>query len=245
MRTSRLLGLAVLLLVPVVAGGCRKKAPVAEDVRQPPIPEPDAMQIAQVDPSTGVVDRAFDVEVIGSGFASGARVRFGDLPATRVRRVDANTLSVGVPPLGVGNWDVTVTNPDGGRATLRDALRIAAAPPAPPRRCASDAVPFAFDRADVDATARGSLEALARCLVETDGSVVVEGHCDSRGPTEYNLALGARRAEAVARVLSGLGVPVRHVRTVSYGEERPVVLGDNERAWAANRRVELVVEEER
>ncbi len=242
---SRWLGLVVVLLVPVVAGGCRKKAPVAEDVRQPAIPEPDAMQIAQVDPATGIVDRPFDVEVIGSGFASGARVSFGSLPATRVRRIDANTLAVGVPALSAGTWDVRVDNPDGGRATLRDALDITAAPAAPPRRCATEAVPFGFDRSEVDGASRASLEALARCLVETDGSVVIEGHCDSRGPTEYNLALGARRAEAVARVLSGLGVPARHVRTVSYGEERPVVGGDNERAWAANRRVELVVEEER
>ena len=67
----------------------------------------------------------------------------------------------------------------------------------------------------------------------------LEGHTDERGGREYNLALGQKRAEAVAKSLSLLGVPAAQVEPVSYGKERPAVQGNDEAAWAKNRRVEL------
>ena len=66
--------------------------------------------------------------------------------------------------------------------------------------------------------------------------LLVEGHCDERGTREYNLALGERRANAVAEFLKANGVAATRLKTVSYGKERPAVLGSNEAAWAQNRR---------
>lgn len=70
-------------------------------------------------------------------------------------------------------------------------------------------------------------------------ALTLEGHTDERGGREYNLALGQRRAEAVAKSLTLLGVGAAQVEAVSYGEERPAVTGGGEEAWAKNRRVEL------
>ena len=69
--------------------------------------------------------------------------------------------------------------------------------------------------------------------------VVVEGHTDERGGREYNLALGQKRAEAVAKSLTLLGVQDAQVESVSYGKERPAATGSDEAAWAKNRRAEL------
>jgi len=72
--------------------------------------------------------------------------------------------------------------------------------------------------------------------------VLVEGHCDERGTIEYNLELGAKRAHAVQEYLINLGVERSRLRTISYGEERPVNPGHDEGAWAKNRRAEFTLE---
>lgn len=73
--------------------------------------------------------------------------------------------------------------------------------------------------------------------------LVIEGHCDERNTSEYNMALGDRRANSVKQYLINLGLPASRIRTVSYGEERPVDPAHNEGAWARNRRAEFVLEE--
>jgi peptidoglycan-associated lipoprotein len=72
--------------------------------------------------------------------------------------------------------------------------------------------------------------------------VTIEGHADERGLREYNLALGERRAQSVKTSLVALGINPNRIRTVSYGKERPAVVGSNEAAWAQNRRAVTVVE---
>jgi len=100
-----------------------------------------------------------------------------------------------------------------------------------------DRVFFAYDKADLSADARRTLERQAAWLRQwTNQRLTVEGHCDERGTREYNLALGERRANAVKDYLAALGVPASRLSTISYGKERPVVLGSNEAAWAQNRR---------
>jgi peptidoglycan-associated lipoprotein len=69
---------------------------------------------------------------------------------------------------------------------------------------------------------------------------VLEGHADERGTREYNLALGERRANSVSQIFQSLGVPADAIRTISYGEERPVSMGQDEGAWSLNRRVEIL-----
>jgi len=85
------------------------------------------------------------------------------------------------------------------------------------------------------------LEAHARYLAQhPSASVRLEGHADERGTREYNIALGERRAKAVERLLIVNGASTSQVETISYGEEKPAVLGSGEQSWAQNRRVELI-----
>ena len=99
-----------------------------------------------------------------------------------------------------------------------------------------DRVFFAYDSAELDADAQELLLYQAAWFKEHDIlSITIEGHCDERGTREYNLALGEKRAQAVKNYLNGLGVfPV--INTLSYGKERPAVVGSNEGAWSQNRR---------
>jgi peptidoglycan-associated lipoprotein len=98
-------------------------------------------------------------------------------------------------------------------------------------------VHFDFDKSDLKAGAREALQNNAEALMEyTDWQVVIEGHCDERGSTEYNLALGERRANAVKEYYVNYGIDANRLELISYGEERPVAQGSNEQAWAKNRR---------
>jgi peptidoglycan-associated lipoprotein len=100
-----------------------------------------------------------------------------------------------------------------------------------------DRVFFAFDKSDLSADARRTLDRQAAWLKQwSNQRLTVEGHCDERGTREYNLALGERRANAVKDYLAASGVSASRLSTISYGKERPVVLGSNEAAWAQNRR---------
>lgn len=98
---------------------------------------------------------------------------------------------------------------------------------------------FDFDQSTIKQEARAALEAHAAYLVESGSNVVLEGHADERGTREYNLALGERRAQAVARYLTVLGVSSAQIESVSYGEERPASMGHDDSSWSLNRRVEL------
>ena len=99
---------------------------------------------------------------------------------------------------------------------------------------------FDFDSYTVKPEFQSLLEAHARYLKASSArKVMLEGHTDDRGGREYNLALGQKRAEAVRRSLGLLGVSDAQVEAVSYGKEKPAVQGNNESAFAQNRRVEL------
>ncbi len=99
---------------------------------------------------------------------------------------------------------------------------------------------FAFDSSAVDAEYAAIVEAHAAYLVDHAGlNVTLEGHTDERGTREYNLALGERRAAAVARMMRALGVAGNRIQTTTYGEENPIAPEHNESAWRENRRVEI------
>jgi peptidoglycan-associated lipoprotein len=105
-----------------------------------------------------------------------------------------------------------------------------------------DRVFFAFDKSDVSAEARATLDRQAAWLKKYPTvKVTLEGHADERGTREYNLALGERRATAAKNYLVAAGIAADRVKTISYGKERPAVLGSNEAAWAQNRRAVTVV----
>ena len=100
-----------------------------------------------------------------------------------------------------------------------------------------DRVFFAFDKSNLDAKAQETLDKQAAWLEKYPAvTILVAGHCDERGTREYNLALGERRANATKDYLVSKGIAANRIKTISYGKERPAVLGSNEWAWAQNRR---------
>lgn len=106
-----------------------------------------------------------------------------------------------------------------------------------------DRVFFAYDHFDISDEARATLQKQATWLQQYPNlSITIEGHCDERGTREYNLALGERRANSVKNYLVGLGVPASRINTISYGKERPAVVGSDEAAYAQNRRGVTVVQ---
>ncbi len=105
-----------------------------------------------------------------------------------------------------------------------------------------DRVFFDFDQSDLRPEARATVEALAVWMNSYPATTIaLEGHADERGTREYNLALAERRANSVRDYLVALGIQPNRSSTISYGKERPAVLGSNEEAWAQNRRGVFVV----
>jgi peptidoglycan-associated lipoprotein len=105
-----------------------------------------------------------------------------------------------------------------------------------------DRVFFDTDKSSIKSEGQQTLQRQAQWLAKYPNvTISVEGHCDDRGTREYNLALGERRAQAVRNALVALGVQANRVKTISYGKERPAVVGDNEAAWAQNRRGVTVI----
>lgn len=106
-----------------------------------------------------------------------------------------------------------------------------------------DRVFFGYDQYDLNGEARGTVERQAQWLkTYPNVSIVIEGHADERGTREYNLALGEKRATSVRNYLIANGVMPNRIQTISYGKERPAVMGSDESSWAQNRRGVLVVQ---
>jgi peptidoglycan-associated lipoprotein len=105
-----------------------------------------------------------------------------------------------------------------------------------------DRVFFDTDSSTLSADAQKTLDKQATWLKQyANVNVTVEGHCDERGTREYNLALGERRAAATKKYLIGVGIDAKRISTISYGKERPAVIGSDESAWSQNRRAVTVL----
>ena len=99
---------------------------------------------------------------------------------------------------------------------------------------------FDYDSNMVKDEYKGMVQAHSRYLGDKrDSKIRIEGNCDERGSREYNLALGQRRAEAVKKVMTVLGVSDGRIETTSYGEEKPVAAGHDEQSWSQNRRADI------
>lgn len=168
--------------------------------------------------------------------ACGSNVKLNDVPvesrtATPVNTgTQAGTMST-TPGAQSGSTaqsrvqTVDLTRPVGGTPSANQVARI---------------VYFDFDSFVIKDEFKPVVESNAKLLSGSQQRrMVVEGHADERGSREYNLALGQKRAEAVVRSLSLLGVGGSQVEAVSFGEERPAAQGSDEAAWAKNRRAEL------
>jgi peptidoglycan-associated lipoprotein len=155
-----------------------------------------------------------------------------------------------VTPDSSQTYTITATGPGGSAdANVRVTVNSAAAPAA--NRGASieelftrevQDVYFDLDKADIRSDARNALTATAQFLRSYPQiKVTLEGHCDERGSTEYNLALGDRRAQAAKDFLVAAGIAADRIQTVSYGKERPFCMDHNEACWQQNRRGHFVM----
>ena len=170
-----------------------------------------------------------DQSVAGAGGGNGALINdqgmyedqlgYGGLEGDAVTSIDATgTLVIGDPNAQPNApYDQTFAGPQ----ALRD----------------NNTIYFRYDSDQIQDEYVSVMQAHAQYLRDNpDSRIIIEGHTDERGTPEYNIALGERRARAVARYMQNLGVDVNQLSIVSYGEEKPLVVGHNENAWAKNRR---------
>jgi len=143
--------------------------------------------------------------------------------------------SVKAPP-AKPNPDVRKTQ----ASTSLDSLKRGEAPVTPPGSPLKE-IYFAFDKYDLSTGARATLKANGDWLRKNPAArIEIEGQSDERGTSEYNLALGAKRAQAAKDYLVTLGIPAGRISTISYGEETPVCREHNEACWQKNRRDRFV-----
>ena len=236
----------VAITVLLGAAGCKKKAP--DDVEVPPavrVNPPDmSLQVVTVSPNTIGVGRPTSVMVVGAGFQQGALVRVGDIPATSATFRNVNQLDVQLPALEAGRYDVAVVNPDASEAVLPSGLTVGSsgAPELAIENCRHVVVFFDTNETAIPADARQALDNAMSCWRSLEVPIRVDGHADERGTTDYNIALGQRRALAVRDYLATAGLSSSRMPITSYGEENPLAKGWGEAAWAQNRRVELTIE---
>lgn len=228
----------VLALVAVLgAGACKKKVAPAPPAPAPPPPAPTAtltvspetIQRGQTATLTWSTQNATEVTLEGVGAVSTS----GSQPVT---------------PNESTTYRITVKGPGGSTdATARLTVTVPPPPPAPaPAPSATDEETFSqnvkdiyfdYDRYDLRPGDQATINANAAFLKQhPDYKFTIEGHCDERGSTEYNLALGDSRANAAKRGLAAAGVPASQMKTISYGKEKPVCTESNDACWQKNRR---------
>ncbi|SRR5712692_2607821 len=159
--------------------------------------------------------------------------------------------STQVTPQDSTTYAITATGP-GGKDDASVRITVASPPPPTPTKPAEtieelfsknvhDAF-FDFDKSDIRSDARDALARTAEFLRSySQIRVNIEGHCDERGSTEYNLGLGERRAQSARQFLISLGIGAGRMNTVSFGKEKPFCLTHDEECWQTNRRAHFVM----
>ncbi len=232
-KSIRIFVLGVLALL-LVTSGCKKK-------QSPPIPppppkaptatlsaNPTSIQAGQSATLTWSTENATDVALDGN-------------------KVDPNG-SQTVSPRQTTTYHLTAKG-NGGTQEATAQITVAAAPtptptPAPTPSMTDDQlfaqmvkdVYFDYDKADLRPDAQQALAQAAQLIKQKGWKVQIEGNCDERGSTEYNLALGERRADSAKQALLQAGVGADALKTISYGKEKPVCTESNESCWQQNRR---------
>jgi peptidoglycan-associated lipoprotein len=236
--------LVVTIFAAALVVGCAKKPPVAPaPAPQPPAPPAQPTVTLSASPSS-----------IQKG--ESATLSWSSTNATQLTIApDVGTVapegSTKVAPSSSTTYTITATGP-GGSQTASASVSVAQPPPPPPpkpeptieelfNRDVRDAY-FDFNKADIRPDAREALAKTADFLKNhAQVKVNIEGHCDERGSTEYNLVLGDRRASAVKKYLSSLGISADRLTTVSYGKEKPFCTTHDEECWQTNRRGHFVL----
>lgn len=238
---SRWIALVFALGAILFLGACHKKAAPAPPPPPPPPPSPTATLSAnpetidkgQSSTLTWQTSNATDISIEGIG------------------AVQPNGTQQ-VTPTESTTYTLTAKGAGGTQtATARVTVNAPPPPPPPPPPSLTEEQLFAqnvkdvyfdYDKSDVRADQQSLVQADAAFLQQHPNmSVTIEGHCDERGSTEYNLALGDNRASAVKNALVAAGVAADRVKTVSFGKEKPFCTESNEACWQQNRRGHFVL----
>jgi peptidoglycan-associated lipoprotein len=231
------------LAATIFTGGCKKK-PVATTPPSAPVEQPKPQPTVTLSANPTSISKG-DSSTLSWTSTNATQLTI----APEVGTVSAEG-STKVTPSDSTTYTITAGGP-GGSAT--STARVTVSVPTPPvepapspdmdalfARDVRDAF-FDFNKADIRADARDPLSKDAEFLRNNPGvRVTVEGHCDERGSTEYNLALGDRRASAVKQYLVSLGISADRISTVSFGKEKPFCTQSNESCWQQNRRGHFV-----
>ncbi len=241
-RGIRLMMAALLMLT---AAGCHKKPPAA------PPPPPPAPVAPPARPTVTLQASPTFIQLGESTTVSWSSTNATELNLSGIGRV-APEGSSKVSPTESTTYAITATGP-GGTAEANVRVTVSPPPPPPPppqptvtleelfRTNVQDAF-FDFDKSDIRPDARDALAKTAEFFrAYAQIKVNIEGHCDERGSTEYNLGLGDRRAQATRQFLISLGVAPDRMSTVSMGKERPFCTESSEECWQKNRRGHFVL----
>ncbi len=231
-------GLISACLIAAVVAGCNRPRPQATTTAPPPPPPARPTVTLQANPTS--LDKG------GSSTLSWSSTNATQLTISPEVGAVAPEGSTKVTPSDSTTYTITASGP-GGSADASVRVTVAA-PPAPPPSTPTptwqelfdkevrDAY-FDLDKADLRSDAREALTKTAEFLRNyPQAKVTVEGHCDERGSTEYNITLGDRRASAVKQFLVSQGIAADRINTVSYGKEKPFCTESNESCWQQNRR---------
>ena len=230
-----ILSLSALLML----GACKKKAAPPPPPPPPPPPAPTAS--ISVSPST--------VQPGQSASLTWQTSNATDVSIDGIGAVQPNG-SQSVSPSDSTTYHLTAKGAGGSQeATARLTVSQPPPPPPPPPSVSEEDlfnqnikdVYFDYDKSDIRADQQSSVQANSQFLGQHSNiNVTIEGHCDERGSTEYNLALGDRRASAVKDALVAGGVNASRIKTISYGKEKPFCTESNEACWQQNRRGHFV-----
>ena len=241
------MGINIFLLMATL-GGCRKKVTGNEKEIEKkgiePTPVTSKVRLLEVVPYTVEVGVSTDVTITGSGFKSGASLYLNDgtTPLGNISFHSSSVLEASVPALNPGIYDLRIENPDGATHVLYGALTAQANTTAQTlsEKCKNITFYFETGRSNLSEKGLAVLNDYVSCF-SNNYHYRIEGHCDDRGTTEYNISLGHRRANVIQRYLLTKGVLSEKITTVSYGEERPVSNGHSEEHWAKNRRAVILI----
>jgi peptidoglycan-associated lipoprotein len=231
--------LIVTLATILLLAGCHKKTPPPP----PPPPPPPAAPTASLTANPNSIEKGQSTTL------SWETTNATDISISDVGAVQA-TGSQQVSPTDSTTYTLTAKGAGGSQTATARVTVTAPPPPPPPPPSPSEEelfgqnvkdIYFDYDKSDVRADQQSAMQADIDFLKQhPDIHFTVEGHCDERGSTEYNLALGDNRANAVKNALVQGGVSADNIKTISYGKEKPFCTDHNEECWQQNRRGHFV-----
>jgi peptidoglycan-associated lipoprotein len=239
-QTLKSVATAFALGAILMLGACHKKAAPPPPPPPPPPPSPtasisvspDTVQPGQSATLSWQTSNATDVSIDGIGAVQPS----GSQQVTPTDSTTYHLIAKGSGGSQDATTRLTVTPPP------------AAAPPPAPSPSEEDLfgqsvkdIYFEYDKSDIRSDQQAAIQADAQFLNQHSNiNFTIEGHCDSRGSTEYNLALGDQRASSVKNALVSAGVSANRIKTISYGKEKPFCMEENESCWQQNRRGHFV-----